>query len=140
MQPAGITPILNVSDIDASIAWFGKWGWQKSWDYGSPAAVAAIRAGKCSIFLCRNAQGGRGRGSNTATFGSRGDEETSDKGVWLWLAVAEVDELYKRCLEAGIEVTFPPADCPWGSRELHLRHPDGHVFRLASDPMVSLNP
>jgi hypothetical protein len=25
----GITPILNVSDMAATFAWFEKWGWQK---------------------------------------------------------------------------------------------------------------
>jgi uncharacterized glyoxalase superfamily protein PhnB len=67
----------------------------------------------------------------TYRHGASGDEETSDKGVWLWLAVSEVDELHQHCLAAGIEVTVPPTDCPWGSQELHLRHPYGHAFRLA---------
>ena len=32
---------------------------------------------------------------------------------------------------AGLEVTFPPTDMPWNVREMHLRHPDGHVFRVS---------
>ena len=28
--------------------------------------------------------------------------------------------------------TWPPTDEPWGVRELHVRHPDGHVFRSRS--------
>ena len=121
-----------MSDIAASVAWFEKWGWTKQWDWGSPPNFAALKSGNCTIFLCRDGQGGRGRGANQATFGPRGDEQTSDKGVWLWLGVDEVDDLHKHCVSAGIEVTFPPTDMPWGSRELHLRHPDGHVFRLGS--------
>src|ERR1700680_4518716 len=31
-----ITPVLNVSDIAASFAWFEKWGWKKLWDWGTP--------------------------------------------------------------------------------------------------------
>ena len=34
MKPTGLTPILNVSDIQQSFAWFEKLGWQKAWDWG----------------------------------------------------------------------------------------------------------
>ena len=27
-------------------------------------------------------------------------------------------------------VTYPPTNEPWGVREFHLRHPDGHMFRV----------
>ena len=30
----------------------------------------------------------------------------------------------------GLEVTWPPTDEPWGVREMHVRHPDGHTFRI----------
>lgn len=31
-----ITPILNVSDMQQSFAWFEKLGWSKGWDWGIP--------------------------------------------------------------------------------------------------------
>jgi hypothetical protein len=31
-----LTPILNVSDIQQSFAWFEKLGWHKEWAWGSP--------------------------------------------------------------------------------------------------------
>jgi uncharacterized glyoxalase superfamily protein PhnB len=45
--------------------------------------------------------------------------------------VDDVDEIYRHCLEHGIEVTWPPTDEPWHVREMHVRHPDGHVFRIS---------
>ena len=30
----------------------------------------------------------------------------------------------------SLERTFPPTDMPWNVREMHLRHPDGNVFRV----------
>ena len=33
---------------------------------------------------------------------------------------------------AGVEPVTPPADMPWGVREMHVRHPDGHVFRIGT--------
>ena len=32
MKLEGLTPILNVSNIEESFAWFAKLGWEKAWD------------------------------------------------------------------------------------------------------------
>ena len=130
MNVHGITPILNVSNIAESFAWFAKCGWNKMWDWGTPPTFGAVRCGKCNIFLCQGAQGGRGRGANTTTFQTEGDE-AKDKGVWMSVWVDNVDSVHKECLAAGLEVTFSPHDMPWRVREMHLRHPDGHVFRVS---------
>lgn len=130
MRAEGITPILNVSDIAASFAWFEKWGWKKLWAWGTPPTFGAVGSGKCEIFLCQGAQGGRGRGSNAATFGPNGDE-SADKGAWMSVWVDDVDEVYRQCRAAGLDITFPPANMPWRVREMHVRHPDGHVFRVS---------
>jgi predicted enzyme related to lactoylglutathione lyase len=130
MEAKSLTPILNVSDIASTVAWFEKWGWKKLWDWGTPPTFGAVGSGKeACIFLCQGAQGGRGRGANTTTFQQDGDEE-GDKGVWMSVWVDDVDEMHKHCVAAGLEVTFPPTDMPWNVREMHLRHPDGHVFRV----------
>jgi uncharacterized glyoxalase superfamily protein PhnB len=51
--------------------------------------------------------------------------------VQLTIWVDEVDSIHRRCLEEGLDVTWPPTDMPWGVRELHVRHPDGHVLRIS---------
>jgi catechol 2,3-dioxygenase-like lactoylglutathione lyase family enzyme len=130
MEAKALTPILNVSDIPSTVAWFEKWGWKKLWDWGTPPTFGAVGSGaEACIFLCQGAQGGRGRGPNTTTFQQDGDEQ-GDKGVWMSVWVDDVDEMHTHCLAAGLEVTFPPTDMPWNVREMHLRHPDGHVFRV----------
>jgi len=48
------------------------------------------------------------------------------------VAPAEVDAAYQLALEHGLIVTWPPTDEPWGVREFHLRHPDGHTFRVSA--------
>jgi Glyoxalase/Bleomycin resistance protein/Dioxygenase superfamily len=130
MSVKGLTPILNVSDLTASFGWFEKWGWKKLWDWGSPPTFGAVGSSQCKIFLCLGAQGGRGRGTNITTFQEDGDEE-ADKGVWMSVWVEDVDRVHKQCVGAGLEVTFPPTNMPWNVREMHLRHPDGHVFRVS---------
>jgi uncharacterized glyoxalase superfamily protein PhnB len=47
----------------------------------------------------------------------------------IW--VDNVDTIHKHCLDQSFAVTWPPTDEPWGVREMHVRHPDGHVFRIS---------
>jgi uncharacterized glyoxalase superfamily protein PhnB len=116
-----ITPILNVSNIVESFAWFERLGWKKGWDWGDPPTFGGVCSGKCEIFLCQDGQGGRGKGED----GSNGN------GVWMSVWVDDVDAIHRHCIEQGIEITWPPTDEPWGVREMHVRHPDGHVFRIS---------
>lgn len=129
MDAKGLTPILNVSNMQQSFEWFQKIGWKKLWDWGEPPVFGAVGSGRCEIFLCLDAQGGRGRSPVTATFGPDGDE-SGDKGAWMSVWVEDVDAVYRECLANGIEVAFPPTDMEWNVREMHVRHPDGHVFRV----------
>ena len=64
------------------------------------------------------------------TFGPQGDQ-SADKGVWISIWVDDVDAEYRHCVEQGLDVTSPPTNHPWNVREMHVRHPDGHVFRLS---------
>lgn len=130
MQVKRITPILNVSNIVESFAWFEKLGWSKGWDWGNPPTFGGVCSGECEIFLCEGAQGGRGKGDNPETFGEDGDE-CADKGVWMSVWVDDVDAEYRNCVAQGLDVTAPPRDYAWGVREMHVRHPDGHVFRVS---------
>ena len=41
--------------------------------------------------------------------------------------------MHSLCIELGLEVSMPPTDEPWGVRESHLRHPDGHTFRVGAN-------
>jgi catechol 2,3-dioxygenase-like lactoylglutathione lyase family enzyme len=130
MRVEGVTPILNVSNIEASLEWFGSLGWETSWanSEGSEiAGFAAITSGRAEIFLCRDGQGSRGGPSPRHA----GDDDTG--GVWMtwWVAsTAEVDAMHALAAELGCEISRPPTDEPWHVREFHLRHPDGHTFRV----------
>ena len=133
MKLHGLTPILNVSNIVESFEWFAKLGWQKLWDWcpeaGSPATFGAVGNNKVEIFLCAGAQGSRGGPMPRFVV----DDETC--GVWMswWLeSPAAVDEAYHTAMKSGMTVTMPPTDEPWNVREFHLRHPDGHTFRVSA--------
>jgi catechol 2,3-dioxygenase-like lactoylglutathione lyase family enzyme len=128
MRAHRITPILNVSNIVESFAWFERLGWKKGWDWGDPPTFGGVCSGVCEIFLCQHGQGGRGKSDVPNTFG---EDAADDKGVWMSIWVDDVDSIHRHCIDQGIEITWPPTDEPWGVREMHVRHPDGHVFRIS---------
>lgn len=94
MRTEGLTPILNVSNIQQSFVWFEKLGWNRSLEWGDPPNFGSVRSGDYEIFLCLDGQGGRGKGNQARTFGAEGSE-TSDKGVWMSIWVQDVDEVYR---------------------------------------------
>ena len=65
MKVEQVVPILNVSDVEASVAWFGKLGWEKGFEWrvtpGGPiefGAVTAARARSSSATTARAAAAG----------------------------------------------------------------------------------
>lgn len=109
-----VTPILNVSDVRESVAWFEKLGWTKGFEWGDPPTFGSVCSGPCEIFLCEGDQGGRG-----------------ENGAWMSVWVENVDEIHARCVAQGLKVPWPPTNEPWGVREMHVQHPDGHVLRIS---------
>lgn len=129
MKVERLTPILNVSDIQASFAWFEKLGWMKGWDWGDPPTFGGVCSGKSEIFLCQGGQGSRGGPL------PRHVESDDTGGVWMtwWVASPrEVDAAYELALKQGLTVLRQPRDEPWNVREFHLMHPDGHTFRVSA--------
>ena len=127
MIAKGLTPILNVSNNEETFAWFAKLGWEKVWAYGDPPGFGCVRSGKCEIFLCQGGQGGRGRSHLVST----SEDDSQERGVWMSIWVEDVDAVHRECVANGLDVTHPPTDEPWDVREMHVRHPDGHVFRIS---------
>jgi hypothetical protein len=127
MKVEGLTPILNVSNLPESFEWFEKLGWHKAWDWGDPPTFGAVSAGKCEIFLCQGGQGARGGPMPQEPW----DNQAGSTWMSWWLeSAAEVDALYELALKLGISAPFPPTNMPWNVRECHIRHPDGHTFRV----------
>ena len=119
MTAVELMPILNISDWDASIAWFEKLGFTRGFaasaEPDGPPTFGAVLWGEIEIFQCVGAQGGRG-----------------EHGVWISIFVDDVDAVHTRCVREGIEITREPVDEVWDVREFHIRHPDGHIFRIGT--------
>jgi uncharacterized glyoxalase superfamily protein PhnB len=117
-----LTPILNVSDVSASLEWFEALGWERGFAWGEGGMgsddpdFASVNSGRTEIFLALESQGAR--------------------GMWMSWFLPSLDALeaaHARAVELGYEITREPRDEPWGMREFHLRHPDGHTFRVSAE-------
>jgi ketosteroid isomerase-like protein len=116
MQAHSVIPILNVSSLPQSFEWFQRLGWTRKWAWGERGdapTFGAIESGGQAIFLCKNGQG--------------------QPGMWLSVWVDDVDTVHAACLRHRLEVIRPPQEEPWGVREMHVRHPDGHVLRVSQE-------
>lgn len=115
MNVQHVSPILNVSSLDESFTWFAKLGWRKDWDFGDPPDFGAVTNGDGDIFLCKGGQG--------------------NAGTWIYLRLdspAAVDALHVLARQQQIAITEAPTDMPWNSREILIRHPDGHTLRFGA--------
>ena len=58
------------------------------------------------------------------------------QGGWSWWGraifhVDDVDAIYLRMVNAGLEPEAAPGDAPWGERYFHITDPDGHQLSFA---------
>lgn len=88
MNVQDVTPILNVSNLQASFAWFEQLGWKKHWEHGDPPNCGAVISGNSEIFLCQCGQGTRG-GPDAAR--ALGNQAGSTWMSWWLSSPAEVD-------------------------------------------------
>ena len=97
----GVTPILRVADLDASIAYYvERMGFRLLWR--TPGFASVKRDG-------------------TALMLSEGDQ--GNPGTWLWISTNDVDALYAELAGRGALLRFPPTNYPWESRECQIRSP-----------------
>ncbi len=137
-----ITPILNVSNVPDSIAWFEKIGWQRTFTWNSGGVIedmadrddngvadfAGVGSGRVQIFLCLDSQGCRG---GDLPMQANSCDEIGGNWISIWASTPkDLEELHQAAVENGMQIELPITDQPWGSREFRLRHPDGHVLRI----------
>ena len=109
----GATPILNVKSVPASIEHYvDVLGFTKNWDWGAPPTFASVSRGEVCIFLCEGGQG--------------------QPGTWMSVFVENVDLLYDEYKASGATIRRPPANYPWGMREMLVEDPDGHCLRMGT--------
>lgn len=109
-----VTPVLCVNDLAASIDYYvDVLGFHLDWSDDRGSSFASVSRNDCHLFLAVGDQG--------------------HPGSWAWVGVGDVDLLHEELLAKGARVRHPPANYPWGSRELHVEDLDGNVLRLGSE-------
>ena len=104
-------PILRVKDLAASFAYYtGVLGFAIDWQTPSFASVSRDR---CALMLCEGGQG--------------------HAGTWIWAGTDDADKLHAELAASGARILTPPTNYPWGSREVHVLDPDGHVLRFGAE-------
>ena len=56
----------------------------------------------------------------------------------LYLATAELDQVYERAVAAGAAITSPIEVRPWGERSFYCTDPDGHPLCFVDDATLFL--
>jgi len=59
-------------------------------------------------------------------FQKEAQAEPKGAGLYINIAVDDVDEFYAGVLAAGTKPSSEPRDWPWGNREFAMRDPDGY--------------
>jgi uncharacterized glyoxalase superfamily protein PhnB len=115
----GGNPILNVKNVAASLAYYcATLGFEQvfCWPRGQTLPTfAQVRRGDFSVSLAQEAQGG--------------------PGMWMYLDLAstfDLDALYQEYLGKAVKIPEPPADKPWGMREMLVEDLDGHILRIGA--------
>ena len=108
----GVTPILRVRDLPASIDYYVKvLGFKVDWEH--PGVIASVSRDRCGVFLCENDQG--------------------NPGTWIWIGVEDAEALFEEYRGKGARIRHPPTNYPW-AYEMQVEDLDGNVLRLGSEP------
>ena len=107
----GVTPILRVRSIEASIDYYvQRLGFKIDWQ---TAMFVSVSRDKCHIFLSEGDQG--------------------HAGSWVWCGVEDAEALFDECRASGATLRHPPTNYAW-AYEMQVEDLDGNVLRLGSEP------
>ena len=112
----GISPVLLVSDIERSVAYFrDRLGFQCE-TYGDPPTFASAARDESSILLALAPDAER----------IVPNWKIVDKTWNAYIRVDDVDAFYAEVQERGAGIDYTIYDAPHGFREFGVQDPDGH--------------
>jgi ankyrin repeat protein len=112
-EPA--VPIFTVSDVPKALDYYvDKLGFRAAFTWEDPPTFATVARDDARIFL------------------SAGRESGQPSGAWIAIFLPDVDALHREYVESGALIVTPPADYPWGVREMRVQDPDGNVIRMGT--------
>ena len=113
---SNLYPVLVVPDLKAACAFYQEsFGSALLWEFGDPPGYAALSFGDVEIHLAED-----------ASVAIRQDR------TWIYLVVDDIEELYQRYLDAGVQMEGPPKEQPWGMREIVATDLNGFRYHIGS--------
>jgi catechol 2,3-dioxygenase-like lactoylglutathione lyase family enzyme len=122
-QLHGLQPVLPVSDVEASAAFFKNvLGFEVEFLRGSPAVHGRVKSGDGSY------------GQPIYVHLSKASAEQIHPTGELRIHVgSELDALFSEYVRRGAQVISLPVSQPWGLREFVLREPNGYLLRFCAE-------
>src|SRR5262249_29305081 len=108
-----ISPILNVSDMKQSLAFYENILGFKRAEWGDDN-FTSINKDKTGIYLCKSGQG--------------------NAGTWIWIGFGgDIFKLHEQLKSKNVIIKLPPTNFSW-AYEMQIEDPDGHILRFGTDP------
>ena len=121
-----ITPYLEVEDAESEIDFYGRaFGAKERTRMQGPdgkIAHAELEIGDSVLMLS----------DPFPQFVTRNPKELGGTSVGIFMYVENVDEVYRRAIDAGATSTMEPEDQFWGDRYGSVTDPFGHAWQLAT--------
>ena len=124
-QIHGVQPVLPVPDVPAAAEWFCRvLGFELDFFHGEPVYYGRVKLGL---------RGEGNWGDPVFIHLQQTCEAIVPCGEVRLHIGHDIDGLHAHALTQGAEVLEPPADQPWGLRDMTLRAPGGHLLVLGAE-------
>ena len=121
-----LTPYLIVDGADDAIAFYQKALGAEVVDVSKmpdgKVMNAQLRIGNSMLML----------NDEWPEYGAIGPKKVGNTSVTIHMYVEDVDAAWQRAVDAGMEVSMPLGDQPWGDRYGSLKDPYGHSWSMAT--------
>lgn len=114
---------LSYDDAATALDWLTATGFEITARQTGPdghIVHAEVRMGEVTLMIA-------GAGQEYAAAPLRGI--SSGSGLYLWMPdAADVDDWFRRAVDAGARDVIAPEDTPWGGRRARVLDPEGHEW------------
>lgn len=118
-----IAPVLLVTDLSASLAWYHLIGFDATDGVHGEPPVFAMVDHKGSTIMLRQSENGPQRNHKSV-------EGMWDVYVWIKSAEATLAHLQSN----GVAIIRGPTETPYGCTEIEVHDPDGHIICFGACP------
>lgn len=123
-----LSPILAVTDVDASIAFYTqKLGFEHGWSMppntNGKTDFACVKLADAEVLL-----------GVTEGFVQPADLDKRGTGVQIYIELPsemDIDAIYSQAQTGGVNITRAIENRDWGERAFNFKDPDGYSFMLA---------